>query len=240
MKRLICIFISLTLLFALLITLSACRDPFIKSGSFETTYDGVTLEVKNIDYTGEYIQLDCEWRNLTLNEVTYAAEYTVERFDGEDWINCMNADISFIEIAYVLAPLSTQDKSYSMRYVDISKNGTYRIRTACFVRELDDSVTRCTLFATFTVENERTAFGYHKLDYHLVGTGFVDDPKPYYKEGETVTLKIYKIMDVDFSLFVNSVELESELEGDDYWQYSFIMPSGPVVISSAIEDGFID
>ena len=237
MKRIYRITLCLLLVAASVISFTACRDPYIESGSGYTSYDGVTLEIKSIDYSGEYIKLNTEWKNTTLHEVIYGAAYTVERYVDGDWISSMRADVSFIEIAYVLSPLGSQDKSYTLQFADISKEGTYRIKTSCHVHD-GDEVTYVTLYATFNVDNEYTVASYHKLDYELKGFLY-EDLKPYYKAGEKVTVKIGKVYDLGFDLYLDGEELVMESWDGDYWQYSFIMPDHPVKLTCKTYDGFV-
>ena len=234
LKAAICFLLIFTSLFAL----SSCRDPYLTPGSTSTTYDGITLTVTKIDYSGEDIRLITEWRNDTSYEVVYGVDFTVERYDGEDWINCMSADIAFIEIACVLAPHESNVMSYSLSHVDISREGTYRIKTVGYVHNGDD-VTSCTLFATFKVENELTLAGYHKLDYRL-DSFLIGELKPYYKAGETVSFKIEKVYDLGLDIYLNGEKLERGAEGDEYWEYSFVMPDAPVRLESRTYDGFTE
>lgn len=237
MRRLNRIFICLLLVVATVISLSACRDPYIESGKGTTTYDGVSLRVENIDYSEEHVKLNTKLVNNTLYEVTYGAAYTVERYIDGDWINSMRADVSFIEIAYVISPLGINEKSYSLQFADISKEGQYRIRISCHVHENDNPV-YTTLTANFTVDNEFTLAGYHKLDYEL-GTWLHEDLRPYYKAGEKVIVKIGKAYDIGFSLYIDGEELVMEEWDGDYWQYSFIMPDHPARLTYETYDGML-
>ena len=237
MKKINRIFICLLLTFATVISLSACRDSYIELGKGNTTYDGVSLKVESIDYSGGYVKLNTKLVNNTLYEVTYGAAYAIERYADGDWINSMRADVSFIEIAYVLSPLSVDEKSYSLQFADITKEGQYRIKVICHVFENGNPI-YTTLTANFTVDNELTLAGYHKLDYEL-GTWLYEDLRPYYKSGEKVIVKIGKAYDIGFILYLDGKELVMESWDGDYWQYSFIMPDHPVKITYETYDGML-
>ena len=231
------ILICILLIFTSVIALSSCKDPYIELKDGKTTYEGISLKIESIDYSGDYVKLNAKLVNNTLYEVTYGAEYVIERYVDGDWINSMRADVSFIEIAYVLSPLSTNEKSYSLQFADITKEGQYRIKVICHVYENDKPV-YTTLTANFKVENELTLAGYHKLDYEL-GTWLYEDLRPYYKEGEKVIVKIGKAYDIGFDLCLDGEELVMESWDGDYWQYSFIMPDHPVRLTCETYDGML-
>lgn len=237
MKRTLYLIFCLLLVLSGILSLSACRDPYLQPGSGETTYKGVNLRVTGIDYSGEYIKLNTVWQNTTIREVTYGAYYVIERYDDGEWINCMRSDIDFIEIAYVLSPLGNREMTYSLEYADISKEGTYRVRSDCYVHN-NDEIISCSLYSTFTIDNKFTLAGYHKLDYEL-RSFLYEDLKPYYKEGETVIVKIGKVYDLGFDLYLDGEELVMESWDGDYWQYSFVMPNHPVRLTCRTYDGFV-
>ena len=231
------ILICILLIFTSVIALSSCKDPYIELKDGKTTYEGISLKIESIDYSGDYVKLNAKLVNNTLYEVTYGAEYVIERYVDGDWINSMRADVSFIEIAYVLSPLSTSEKSYSLQFANISKEGQYRIKVICHVYENDKPV-YTTLTANFKVENELTLLGYHKLDYEL-NTWLYEDLHPYYKAGEKVIVKIGKAYDIGFDLYLDGEQLVMESWDGDYWQYSFTMPDHPARLTYETYDGML-
>lgn len=231
------ILICILLIFTSVIALSSCKDPYIELKDGKTTYEGISLKIESIDYSGDYVKLNAKLVNNTLYEVTYGAEYVIERYVDGDWINSMRADVSFIEIAYVLSPLSTNEKSYSLQFADITKEGQYRIKVICHVYENDKPV-YTTLTANFKVENELTLLGYHKLDYEL-NTWLYEDLHPYYKAGEKVIVKIGKAYDIGFDLYLDGEQLVMESWDGDYWQYSFTMPDHPARLTYETYDGML-
>ena len=152
MKRFSRIFICLMLAILMVLNLSSCSDPYIEICENKTTYEGVSLEIKSVDYTDDGIKLNTEWINTTSHNVVYGLEYAIERYVDGEWINSMKSDVAFIEIACVLAPESTNEQSYALKHADISKEGKYRIRTTGYVHESDDNVASCSLSAIFSVE----------------------------------------------------------------------------------------
>ena len=225
------------LIFTSVIALSSCKDPYIELKDGKTTYEGISLKIESIDYSGDCIKLDAMWINDTPYDVVYGLEYSIEYYVDGDWINSMKSDIAVIEIACVLSPYSKNKQTYSLRPADISKDGQYRIRTTGYVQKTDE-VASCLLTANFKVENELTLAGYHKLDYEL-GTWLYEDLRPYYKAGEKVIVKIGKAYDIGFDLYLDGEELVMESWDGDYWQYSFIMPDHPVRLTCETYDGML-
>ena len=219
------------------ISLSSCKDPYIELKEGKTTYEGISLKIESVVYSGDWIKLNALWINNTPYDVVYGLEYSIERYVDGDWINSMKSDIAIIEIACVLAPNSKNEQTYSMRHADISKEGQYRIRTTGYVQKPDEVVS-CSLTANFTVDNERTLAGYHKLDYEL-DTWLYEDLRPYYKAGEKVIVKIGKAYDIGFDLYLDGEELVMESWDGDYWQYSFTMPDHPARLTYETYDGML-
>lgn len=223
--------IALLLFVSVVLSFFACRDPHLTLKESNTTYEGVTLTIIGVDYLEDHISLRTELSNETDHEVIYGAEYFVERNVGGDWISCANRDIAFIEIAYVLPKSSTQSKAYSLRGFDVTNDGTYRLRITCYVHEPGE-VRHCSLTAIFGVEGGRTIAGYHELTYNI-GTEFYEKPKSYYKAEEVVTIKIKRIANEEFTLYLNGEALErDEVNSSAYWQYTFVMPHAPARLTS--------
>ena len=61
------------------------------------------------------------------------------------------------------------------------------------------------------------------------------------RPGEVVNMKILKATDMGYLVFVNGSVLGKEAysEGDEYWQFSFVMPNEDVEISFKTYDGFL-
>ena len=95
-----------------------------------TDYDGVYLSVKSIDTNADgHKVFNIVWHNETSQEITYGDMYLIEYKDGDEWKDVIQENIGFIDIGYLLEPHSTEDKSYSTQGFNISKNGTYRLRS---------------------------------------------------------------------------------------------------------------
>ena len=92
------------------------------------------------------------WHNETTKTVTYGNWFVIEKKDGDNWTDVSTADVSFTEEAYIVEPNKTSEKSYTTKFADISKEGTYRVRTEFFVQESDESSKRGSTWIEFEVK----------------------------------------------------------------------------------------
>lgn len=162
MKKLIAILLSAMLIFSL----TACdidkkgsltfENATIKLGKSHTDFKGVSIKITNVIWNEQEIKIEVDWINDTDFEVLYGNSYSVEFKDGDKWVSCQKIDeLYFTSIGYVLKPNKSQQKVYNLTDTfDISKVGTYRLKTDCHVYNngKDAKATKCNLFAEFTVE----------------------------------------------------------------------------------------
>ena len=100
------------------------------------------------------------WENQTDFDVTYGESFTVERLEGEKWVSCDTKEMAIFEaIGYLLQAGQTKEETYNLSaYYDVSKPGTYRFLTECYVSDTKNESTKCSLWTEFTVgasENNR-------------------------------------------------------------------------------------
>jgi len=106
------------------------------SSEIFTEYEGVYVSIKSIDKNaGGHTVFNLIWHNTTDEEITYGESYTIERKEGDDWVNTVVSDesSSFTAIGWLLHPNSTENKSYSTQGFDVSQSGTYRLKVEFFV-----------------------------------------------------------------------------------------------------------
>jgi len=84
--------------------------------------------------------------------VTYGEPYAIERLEGSQWVSCAKQEETvFITIGYLLEPGKEHTKTYRISDLfDVSKPGTYRFKTTCYVAAKGKSED-CTLWAEFAV-----------------------------------------------------------------------------------------
>ncbi len=121
-------------LFMILLVSAGCGKKNVSIGpmsdeDIHTDYAGVYLTLESVDNSGENKKLSVKWHNETESEVIYGASYIIEYKDGEKWSDVSRGEISWIEIACILQPKSTNNEVYTTEYFDISKEGCYRLRS---------------------------------------------------------------------------------------------------------------
>ena len=123
MKRLFGIIILLA------VFLTSCAHTVDTSGESYSDHSGVYLEILSVEKDGKDSILNVRWHNNTSSELTYYAYYDMEYKRGSEWVDITAADVSFIEIAYSVAPNSHSDKTYTTAWFDTSRVGTYRLKS---------------------------------------------------------------------------------------------------------------
>lgn len=141
---------------AVIFGLAACTaaDPgTVVPGEYTTSFGGVAVRILSAERTREKgTVLEVRWSNDTDYEILYGESFGIQRLEGETWVDCdMRKNTGFESIGYGLQPHSQTTKSYSLDWVyDVSKAGTYRFTTDCYVYDTNEG-TKCELWAEFTV-----------------------------------------------------------------------------------------
>ncbi len=105
---------------------------FVVTDSGSDNYEGVSISVAAIDLDSDKPALKVIWKNDTENEFSYGESFSVHRKQNGIWIDCVNGDVFFNEIAYILNPYSSGEHTYSLKGFDLSKTGDYRFETGSF------------------------------------------------------------------------------------------------------------
>jgi hypothetical protein len=146
-------------LITLLSCLSGCnnsKDIVLTDEDIHTDYAGVYLTLSSVDSSGEHKKLNAVWHNETTMTVTYGNWFVIEMKDGDNWTDVSTADVSFTEEAYIIKANKTSEKSYTTKFADISKEGTYRVRTEFYVQEINGASERGTTWIEFEVKKAST------------------------------------------------------------------------------------
>ncbi len=124
----------------------------IEYGAKYTDFEGVNIEVIQVETDAQRTVLSAQWQNLTPYEITYGNSYTVERKESKKWVSCQIPEEFIVNaIAYSQKPNTMQDKIYNLTDTfDISETGTYRIRANCYV-QTEEAPTKCEVWAEFVV-----------------------------------------------------------------------------------------
>ena len=122
-------------------------------GDVKTDFPGV--EVRVVSYSQENGgTLTVTWQNQTEYEVTFGEAYVIQRWEKDSWVSCQRwENVTFTAIGYLLMPGQTRTEAYPLAYTyDVSKPGTYRFESTCFVQNTPNESAKCNLSAVFTVE----------------------------------------------------------------------------------------
>ena len=126
-------------------------------GEATSNYDGIEIQIDSLNWHKDEKKttLVVAWKNQTKYEVTYGASFTIERLDGDKWVNCaIPDDPTFIAIGYLLPAGKLKNETYNLTDLfDVSSPGTYRFKTDCYVPDKAEKSTKCELVAEFTVGN---------------------------------------------------------------------------------------
>ena len=59
-------------------------------GAATSSYDGIEMQIDSLNWHKDEKKttLVVAWKNQTKYEVTYGASFTIERLDGDKWVNC--------------------------------------------------------------------------------------------------------------------------------------------------------
>ncbi len=171
MKRIILVFISLIVM----LTLCCCKEDSnstlsfdtatIKIGKSHTDFEGINIKIKNAVWDKKNVELTVDWINDTQYEITYGNPYTIELKNDDGWVSCQKTDeLYFNSLGYILKSHKAQEKVYNLTdSFDISKSGTYRLKTNCYVYDKGkhSKGTECNLWTEFSVTQKVDADNSH-------------------------------------------------------------------------------
>lgn len=101
-----------------------------------TEYEGVYISIKSIDTNaGGHTVFNVVWHNETNEEVQFGDPYSIQRKEGDEWVNTSSTELIFLTHARILNPDSTVYKSYSTQRFDISQSGTYRLKVSFDIKK---------------------------------------------------------------------------------------------------------
>ena len=101
-----------------------------------TEYEGVYISIKSIDTNaGGHTVFNVVWHNETNEEVQFGDPYSIQRKEGDEWVNTSSTELIFLTHAHILNPDSTVYKSYSTQRFDISQSGTYRLKVSFDIKK---------------------------------------------------------------------------------------------------------
>jgi hypothetical protein len=115
-----------------------------------TDYEGIYITIDSVDNDAK--QLAATWHNESDFDATFGYWYTVEYKIGDEWRNVQIVDFAVPEIACTLNSASTSEKIYSLKYFNLWRKGTYRLRSELYLQIDEETSERVNLYTEFYVE----------------------------------------------------------------------------------------
>lgn len=141
----------LLILSVVLLCFSGCAGDYKAVDGLHTTYEGVYISIDSIESgNGSDKTLQVLWHNETENYISYGLGYKIEYLDSGEWKDVQRTDFAIIEIACTIEGGDLQSQSYSTKYFNTFKKGSYRILVEFYIPELD--VGAQSTWAEFIVE----------------------------------------------------------------------------------------
>ena len=161
--------IAFMLAAAILLSVTGCRMPHsevvptdsqpmkVEMGQTESDYEGVEVQITDAAWGEDGLVLKVDWINRTPHEALFGASYSIERKEGDRWVNCQAVDeLVFIAIAYILPAGDTRTETYQVSALfDVSEAGTYRFRSQISVDDGTEKADQCDVWATFTLGSDQ-------------------------------------------------------------------------------------
>jgi hypothetical protein len=158
--------IAFMLAAAILLSVTGCRMPHsevvptdsqpmkVEMGQTESDYEGVEVQIADATWGEDGLVLKVDWINRTPHEALFGASYSIERKEGDRWVNCQAVDeLVFIAIAYILPAGDTRTETYQVSALfDVSEAGTYRFRSEISVNDGTENANKCSVSAEFSLE----------------------------------------------------------------------------------------
>lgn len=243
MKKTLSLVLALITLLFCLVGCNNSKEIVLTDEDIHTDYAGVYLTLSSVDTSGEHKKLNAVWHNETTNTITYGNWFVIEKKDGDNWTDVSTADVSFTEEAYIVEPNKTSEKSYTTKFADIFKEGTYRVRTEFYVQESDATSKRGSTWIEFEVKPAGSVKSY-SVTVEGGDEFLYENLNRKYKQGEQVVIKTNIILDMSLTVYVNGESIgtgKAIKTGDEYthWEYYFTMPNEDVTITFEEKDGML-
>ena len=131
----------------LALCLTGCSMSILPSDSIHTDVEGVYITIDSVDYSGDKPVLKVTWHNESESTIVFGLGYVIEYLDGEEWKNIQISDFAIPEIACMLEPGGVAEQSYTTKYFNMLRTGTYRIKVEFYLQ--GDEPTSGITFAKF-------------------------------------------------------------------------------------------
>ena len=178
MKKILSLVLALITLLFCLVGCDNSKDIVLTDEDIHTDYAGVYLTLSSVDDSGEHKKLNAVWHNETFKEVTYGEGYKIEYLQDGEWKSVLKGEHIVSSIANLLKAKGTNEKSYSTELFDLSKEGTYRVRTEFYVQESNGASERGVTWIEFEVKKNPIQPGgtdvHDAFDIRITRAGFLE------------------------------------------------------------------
>lgn len=108
----------------------------LDTASINTEYEGVYISLESFDRNegGAYV-FNVLWHNTTGEDVTYGMPFSIQYYDGREWVSTATKELVFTTQGFLLKPHTTKAMQYTSDYFDLSKSGSYRLLVPFSVKE---------------------------------------------------------------------------------------------------------
>ena len=108
----------------------------LDTASVNTEYEGVYISLESVDRNegGAYV-FNVLWHNTTGKDVTYGMPFSIQYYDGREWVSTATKELVFTTQGFLLKPHTTKAMQYTSDYFDLSKSGSYRLLVSFSVKE---------------------------------------------------------------------------------------------------------
>ena len=221
MKKLL---ILAQILISVICIFSSCGSvtAITEGNSFHSDIPDVCVTLYDANENGIYVTIE----NVTPYDMTLSSTYTIERKSGKDWKESHFDELDLNSSKMKVVSLSDRLLFFPIGTFDVSRAGTYRLRTEfTYSTDNDENQLRSQLWLELDVKK----ISKHKTYNVTIDANSIELTKTKYKPGETVEFTPHILFDANALYFMNGKYLEEPM---------FTMPAEDVVIEERLIGGF--
>ena len=154
MKKMIAVMIAIVCTLAMVSCHNTrSEDEGAVSGRNYSDFDGVSVQIGEIDVSPNQTTMTVVWKNSTEYTVVYGEIYRIQRLNKDEWEDCSLGVNVFNMVGYLLPPNETARKEYDLtQCYDVSEAGIYRFIADCSVETSNEHSADCSVWAEFRVQ----------------------------------------------------------------------------------------
>ena len=122
-------------------------------GNNYSDFDGISIQASGMYIYPDKTTIVINWRNDTEYSAIYGEQYSIERLENDQWVNCLIDNNDLTDIDYELRAKELDSKEYILTDTDeVIKPGTYRFLSTCSVNTGEGKSAECSVWAEFILE----------------------------------------------------------------------------------------